>query len=90
MAKSGFYDVYSEDFNLYADNETAKRITEQAKNPISGAISANQISYKGIIINPGVRFDFTYSNSTHRVQDITFIPITSDFRICKITLHILN
>ncbi|MBI3258715.1 MAG: TonB-dependent receptor [Ignavibacteriae bacterium] len=85
---SGFYDVYTDEFkNPYADNETAKRITEQPKKPISGAVYLqDQISYKGIIINPGVRFDFTDPNSTYRIQDTSFTPITSDSGFAKTNL----
>lgn len=86
---NAFYDVYTDEFggNPYADNSIAKSITEQPKKPLSGAIYVqDQMSYKGIIINPGLRFDFTDPNSTYRLPSTYFTPITSDSGFAKTTL----
>lgn len=85
---SGFYDVYTDDYsNPYADNEVAKRVTEQSKKPINGAVYVqDQISYKNIIFNAGLRFDFIDPNSTYRIPGIGFTPITSDTGFAKTTI----
>ncbi|MBK9246849.1 MAG: hypothetical protein IPM69_01735 [Ignavibacteria bacterium] len=86
-----FYDVYTDEFggNPYADNTTAKLITEQPKKPFSGSLYAqDQLSFKGIIINPGFRVDFTDPNSTYRLTSPYFTPITSDSGFANTTLKL--
>lgn len=88
---NAFYDVYTDEFggNPYADNATAKLITEQPKKPFSGSLyGQDQISYKGIIINPGIRVDFTDPNSTYRLPSPYFTPITSDSGFANTTLKL--
>ncbi len=86
---NAFYDVYTDEYggNPYADNEIAKQITEQPKKPLSGAVYVqDQMTYMGIIVNPGLRLDFTDPNSTYRLPSAYFRPITQDTGFAKTTL----
>ncbi len=57
-----FYDVYTSDWggNIYAfDDAEVYEKTSKSKKPMrASAYFQDQISYKGIIISPGLRFDF--------------------------------
>ncbi|MGQ9818407.1 MAG: TonB-dependent receptor [Candidatus Kapaibacteriales bacterium] len=76
-----FFDVYTDDWggNLYADNQKVFEKTSKPYKPITGGLYVqDQITYKGLIITPGLRFDFFYPNSDYRTIVEYFVPITSD------------
>ncbi len=74
-----FYDVYSSDWggNIYAfDNDRVYQKTSKPNKPMrASAYFQDQISYKGIIISPGLRFDFFDPNSLYRIYNYKFISI---------------
>ncbi len=79
-----FFDVYSDRWggNLYAENDAVKQLTSKAYQPWRGSFYLmDQIKYKGIIITPGLRFDYFNPNSKYRVTDKPeFIRITDQSR----------
>lgn len=90
---NGFYDIYTEDFggNIYASTENIQKLTGQSKKPFSGSVYVqDQLRYKGIILNPGLRFDFTDPNSFYRLPSSNdkFRPISqqSDSGFAQATL----
>ena len=76
-----FFDVYTDEWggNLYTTDQDVKTKTSQPYKPYRGSLYVlDQITYKGIIMTPGVRFDFFSPNSQYRVQaDSNFTPISS-------------
>lgn len=81
-----FFDVYTEEWggNLYADNDEVKAKTSKPYKPYRGAFYVqDQISYKGIIISPGIRFDYFNPNSNYRTQRDVFVSIRSDTGFAK-------
>ncbi|NLO18963.1 MAG: TonB-dependent receptor [Ignavibacteria bacterium] len=74
-----FYDVYSSDWggNIYAfDNQNVYEKTSKPNKPMRASLYfQDQITYKGIIISPGLRFDFFDPNSTYRLYNYKFISI---------------
>lgn len=78
------YDIYTDKWggNIYADslkeyNKTSKPMTQTK----IGAYIQDQITYKGIVFNPGLRLDILDPQSKYRVVDPVkpqFIPISSD------------
>ncbi len=77
-----FFDVYDDGRfggNLYADNEVVKERTNKAYTPVKvGLYVQDQIEYKGIIISPGLRFDFFDPNSQYRSELDPFVSIRAD------------
>lgn len=79
-----FYDVYTSSFggNIYAsEDETGEvfRATSQEYNPMSGSVYfQDQLSFKGIIITPGLRFEYFDANAPYRVDKIPFTPRNVD------------
>jgi len=76
-----FFDVYTDEWggNLYADNKKVFDKTSKPYKPITGGFYIqDQITYKGLIITPGLRFDFYIPNSEYRTVVEYFVPITSD------------
>lgn len=83
-----FFDVYTDDWggNLYADNQKVYDKTSKPYRPITGGVYVqDQITYKGLIITPGLRFDFFIPNSNYRTVVEYFVPITSDTGFAKAT-----
>jgi outer membrane receptor protein involved in Fe transport len=81
-----FYDIYTDKFggNIYAENQSVWDKTSKAHTPTElSAYVQDQISYKGIIISPGLRFDMMNPNSDYRLPSSTWIPITSDTGFAK-------
>jgi outer membrane receptor protein involved in Fe transport len=74
-----FMDVYTDEWggNLYAyDQPSAYEKTSKGYNPVSAAFYIqDQITYKGIIFTPGLRFDFFDPNSEYRTILNPFQPI---------------
>ncbi len=78
------YDIYTDKWggNIYADslkeyNKTSKPMTQMK----IGAYIQDQIIYKGIVFNPGLRIDILDPQSKYRVvasEKPQFIPISSD------------
>ena len=77
-----FFDVYDDGRfggNLYADNEVVREKTNKPYQPVKmGAYVQDQISYKGIIFSPGLRFDMFEPNAQYRVDQIPFVSIRAD------------
>ncbi|OGU13942.1 MAG: hypothetical protein A2X61_16470 [Ignavibacteria bacterium GWB2_35_12] len=76
-----FFDVYTDQWegNLYAEDQRTWDMTSKPYKPILGAVYLqDQISYKGIIISPGLRFDFFSPMSDYRTTNTDFISILSD------------
>lgn len=64
-------DVYSSDFggNIYAESQRVYDLTSEEFNPFRAAVFVqDQISFEGIIITPGLRFDMFDANSIYRIQ----------------------
>lgn len=64
-------DVYSSDFggNIYAESPEVYNITSQEFKPMRlGVFAQDQISFEGIIITPGLRFDMFDANSVYRTR----------------------
>ncbi len=81
-----FFDVYTDEWggNLYADNPNVFEKTSKPYKPITGGLYIqDQITYKGLIITPGLRFDFYLPNSDYRTVVEYFVPITSDTGFAK-------
>jgi len=76
-----FYDVYTDLWggNLYSENEEVLAKTNKPYTPfrLSGFLQ-DQISYKGIVFSPGVRFDFFNPNSFYRTYTDRFVQIQAD------------
>jgi outer membrane receptor protein involved in Fe transport len=73
-----FFDIYGEE-NIYAENAEVRNRTSDPYTPITGAIYVtDQIRYKGIIMSPGLRFDFTDPSAQYRLPSQFFTPITAD------------
>lgn len=76
-----FFDIFTDKFggNLYADNQKVWELTSKPFKPLDmGLYVQDQIKFKGLIINPGLRLDLLNSNSKTRVPSKFFIPISSD------------
>ena len=76
-----FFDIYTDKYggNLYADNQKVWDLTSKPYKPTEfGMYIQDQIKYKGIIINPGVRLDLVDPAADYRLPSSTFIPISSD------------
>ncbi|MES2767044.1 MAG: TonB-dependent receptor [Bacteroidota bacterium] len=76
-AENPFYDIYGAN-NFYASTPEINAINKDDYNPITGAMFVqDQITYKGIIINPGLRFDITDTRSLYRTSSsITNAPVS--------------
>ncbi|MFA7326492.1 MAG: TonB-dependent receptor [Candidatus Kapaibacterium sp.] len=64
-------DVYSSDFggNIYAESQRVYDLTSEEFNPFRAAVFVqDQITFEGIIITPGLRFDMFDANSIYRIQ----------------------
>jgi outer membrane receptor protein involved in Fe transport len=64
-------DVYSSDFggNIYAESQEVYDLTSSEFNPFRAALYVqDQISFEGIIITPGMRFDMFDANSVYRTR----------------------
>ncbi|MBL8005238.1 MAG: TonB-dependent receptor [Candidatus Kapabacteria bacterium] len=77
---NAFFDVYTDKWggNPYVSDPAAVEKTSKPFTPVTAsAFVQDQISYKGIIINAGLRFDYMNSNSLARRSSAinTFIPI---------------
>ncbi len=75
---NGFFDIYTDEFggNIYADSANVYNATSKPKKPVSASFYAqDQITYRGIIINPGIRFDYFDANSQYRQPDLPFSSI---------------
>jgi len=74
-----FFDVYTSEWggNLYTDSEEVDKLTSQSYKPIrASAYIQDQIIYKGIILNPGIRFDYFDPASTTRIPSGKFVKIS--------------
>ena len=81
-----FFDIYGEE-NIYAENPAVRSRTSAPYEPITGALYVqDQIRYKGIVINPGLRFDFIDPSARFRTNDDDFIPISSDNGFASTTM----
>jgi hypothetical protein len=86
-------DVYSSDFggNIYAESPKVYDITSQEFKPMRlGVFVQDQISFEGIIITPGLRFDMFDANSVYRTrlaplpqreEESAFAPTTAKIMI---------
>ncbi|TAL68983.1 MAG: hypothetical protein EPN82_08715 [Bacteroidetes bacterium] len=75
-----FYDVYTSEWggNLYVNKEDsiAREATSKPYKPVLGSVYAlDQITYKGIIISPGLRFDLFLPESRYRMPSSIFQSI---------------
>jgi outer membrane receptor protein involved in Fe transport len=77
-----FFDVYTDEWggNLYAwDSPNAYERTSKGYSPTSASVYAfDQITYKGIIFTPGIRFDYFNANANYRTILNPFQPVTAD------------
>ncbi|MFP4368242.1 MAG: TonB-dependent receptor [Candidatus Kapaibacterium sp.] len=77
-----FFDLYTDRSggNIYADNEEVYQKTSKPYKPIKfGFFVQDQISYKGIVFNPGLRFDLFDPNAQYRLEsNANFVSITAD------------
>ncbi|MFP4527601.1 MAG: carboxypeptidase-like regulatory domain-containing protein, partial [Candidatus Kapaibacterium sp.] len=77
-----FFDVYTDKWggNIYADNEEIFQRTSEPNTPIKASFYLqDQISYKGIILNPGLRFDVFDPNSEYRLEtNENFVSVRAD------------
>jgi hypothetical protein len=76
-----FFDIYTDLYggNLYADTKKVWDLTSKPYQPMEfGMYIQDQIKYKGIVINPGVRLDMIDPSSNYRLASANFIPISSD------------
>jgi len=77
---NAFYDVYTDKWggNPYVSDPKAVEKTSKPFTPITASgFVQDQISYKGIIVNAGLRFDYINSNTLARRSSAisSFIPI---------------
>jgi len=77
---NAFFDVYTDKWggNPYVSDPAAVEKTSKPFTPITAsAFVQDQVSYKGIIINAGLRFDYINSNSLARRSSVigSFIPV---------------
>lgn len=78
------YDIYTAKWggNIYADSAKTYDKTSKAFNQLKiGLYVQDQITYKGIVFNPGIRLDVMDPMSEYRVMKAEapqFIPISSD------------
>lgn len=79
-----FFDVYTDRWggNLYAERDAGPDLYDRTSQPFSptkiAAYVQDQISYKGIIISPGVRLDVFNPNSRYRLDSDQFFGVASD------------
>lgn len=76
-----FFDVYTDNWggNLYADNIDVYNETSQPYTPSKYEFYVtDQISFKGLILNPGLRFDLFNPNSEYRTITDRFVSINAD------------
>ncbi|MFA7625608.1 MAG: TonB-dependent receptor, partial [Candidatus Kapaibacterium sp.] len=77
-----FFDVFDDGRfggNLYADNDVVRDRTNKPYTPLKlGIFAQDQITYKGIIFSPGIRFDVFDPNAQYRVNQIPFVSIRAD------------
>lgn len=76
-----FFDVYTDEWggNLYAQGGAGWERTSKPYTPIeAAAFVMDQISYKGIIISPSLRFDMFMPNADYRTESSQFVSITAD------------
>lgn len=77
-----FFDVYDDGRfggNLYADDEVVKERTNKGYTPVKiGLYFQDQIEYKGIVISPGLRFDYFDPSSQYRTTLDPFVSIKAD------------
>lgn len=79
---NAFRDIYTDMWggNIYADNDTIRSKTSSPFNSkkYSGYVQ-DQISYKGIIFSPGLRFDLFDPSSRYRLEaNKNFVSIRAD------------
>lgn len=75
-----FYDIYTDRWggNLYADNAEQYKQSSNPFNPFKlAAYVQDQISYKGIILSAGLRFDMFDPNSKYRTVMDEFTDIVN-------------
>lgn len=74
-----FYDVYTDGKwggNLLATTPLALERSNHPKSPTKFYVYLqDQISYKGITLTPGLRFDYFDPNSNYRLPSLTWTPI---------------
>ncbi|MFH1051654.1 MAG: carboxypeptidase regulatory-like domain-containing protein [bacterium] len=76
-----FFDVYTAEWggNFYTLDPIGWEKTSKSYNPMKGsAYLLDQITYKGIIISPGLRFDMFLPSADYRTQLDQFVSITAD------------
>ncbi len=84
-----FFDVYTSQWggNFYTLDPKGWEKTSKPYNPMKGSFYAlDQITYKGIIISPGLRFDMFLPGADYRTQLDQFVSITSDTGFAKSSL----
>jgi outer membrane receptor protein involved in Fe transport len=78
------YDIYTDKWggNIYAENDVVYNKTSEPKNEFKlGMYVQDQITYKGIVFNPGIRLDVLDPMSQYRIltpEHPQFIPISSE------------
>ncbi|MFN3196628.1 MAG: TonB-dependent receptor [Chlorobiota bacterium] len=68
---SSIIDVYTSEMggNIYTESEQDYEVTSQEFNPYRGSLYVqDQISFEGIIITPGLRFDMFNSNTVYHTE----------------------
>lgn len=75
-----FMDVYTDMWggNFYTDGETREKTSQPFTPWKASAYIQDQITYKDIIISPGIRVDMFDPNSTYRTDETSFVPIAAD------------
>ncbi len=80
--QSPFFDVYTDEWggNFYVDYlETAEKTSKPVKPWRMSAYAQDQVTYKGVIFSPGVRFDYFNPNLYSRPEGTdVFLGISDD------------
>ncbi len=75
---NAFFDVYTDRWggNIYAENQQIWELTSKPYKPYTvAAYIQDQFTYRGIILNLGLRFDYFQPNAKYRTESQRFIPI---------------
>ncbi len=81
-----FFDVYTSQWggDLYATDSSAWQKISKPYNPVLGALYVqDQITYKGIIISPGLRFDMFFPQANYRLPSDQFTSINDSVGFAK-------
>ena len=75
---NAFFDVYTDEWggNIYAENQQVWDLTSKPYKPYTvAAYVQDQFTYRGMILNLGVRLDYFNPNAKYRTESQRFIPI---------------